>query len=139
MSIDELLVDRLGIDINQGIWARSLQKFNVDTGEDRDELDCFDAYACKVSVKANQGDNIVKNISGCVVATTKGLAVLGAQEGRFPLTMFIKKQDMRVLQVSDRLLSTIGTITTNSMTVELTVPKKVSTKFEAMLNRTRNT
>ena len=138
MNIEQMIQNNLGIDTSKDIWASAFKKFKVDTGEDIGELKCFDVYSCKISARNIQGEELVKGISGCAAATTKGLVILGVQENKFPVTLFLRKNEIRVLQVNDKMFNTIGTLITDKLTIDLTVPKKFSTKFEGMLNKARN-
>lgn len=133
-----MMKDDLGIDTDQDIWVSAIKKFKVDTGENLSALKCIGICSCKISTRTSKGDEVVKGISGCAAATDKGLVVLGVEEGKFPVTLLIKKNNIRVLQFNSKLLSATGTITTDSSVIEMVVPKKSASKLEVMLNKARN-
>ena len=138
MNIENMIKDNLGIDTDQDIWVSAIKKFKVDTGESLDTLNCIGICSCKISTRTSNGDEVVRGVSGCAAATDKGLVVLGAEKGKFPVTLFIKKNNIRVLQFSSKLLSATGTVTTDSSVIEMVVPKKSASKLEVILNKARN-
>lgn len=135
MNIEELLNNNLGIDTTQEIWVRAFRKFRIDTGEKVEQLECLEGYNCKITLRTNQGKDLVKGIQGCVIDTTKGLVVFGVQFKELPITLLIKGKSIRVLQISNKFLNTVGTVRTDDLVIEFTVPKKFSTQFEVMLSR----
>lgn len=138
MDVESMMRDNIGIDTDKDIWVSTIKKFKVDTGENLNALNCIEMCSCKVSTRTSRGDEVVKGLSGCAAATDKGLVVLGVEEGKFPVTMLIKKNNIRVLQFNSKLLSATGTITTDSSVIEMVVPKKSASKLEVMLNKARN-
>lgn len=137
MDLDEILGRVLEIDTHQELWARALKKLSINVGDVVERLDCFDAYLCKITVKSNIGKDIIKNFEGCIVMADKVLVILGAQKNELPLTMFIGKSSIRVLQVTKKMFNTIGTIITDNEKIEITVQKKYSDNFEKALNKVR--
>lgn len=138
MLSDVMLQEKFQISKDDATWSFAFKQLAIQLNIKIDEIDCYDAFQCSFNYFDLRGNAQIDNRSGVLLCTEKGILVLSASSTEMPITMIIRKQDIRVVETNTSLFKASVRIIDNNFEYEFKISKKDVSNIEKAINKTRN-
>lgn len=138
MLSDAMLQKKFQISKDDATCGFAFKQLAIQNNIKIDEIECYDAFQCSFNYFDLQGNAQINNRSGVLLCTEKGMLALSASSTEMPITIIIRKQDIRVVEANASLFKASVRITDNNYEYEFKVSKKDISNIEKAINKTRN-
>ena len=137
MQLMEVLISNNTINIESAEWQRVIKQIHIQMTLDIDKLDCYKCLECKFCLKANRSTTKISERSGYFISAKQGLLVICPSTTDLPITMFIDKKQIRVVEHETKFLKGEVNVKTNEDTYCFRGGKKQVAELEKEVNRVR--
>lgn len=135
--IESLTANSISLDSLE--WSMTLKQARVRFPVDIDKINCIKAYSCVFTLE-NTIDSIkINNKQGFVIIADTGIAVLCPLINDFPITSYIPKKDIRVVESEVKLFKSMIRIRTNTEVYVFKCNKEDIKEIEKNINKIRST
>ena len=136
MNIEELLTS-MSVDISSQEWKFALKNMYVNFSVDVKKLECIGGYECTFSRESVSGRKIIGDTDGYIICTNLGILVVCPKKDDFPVTAFISKKDIRVVEADTKFFKSFIKVKTNDDSYIFKIDKKQLKDLEKLVNKTK--
>jgi hypothetical protein len=136
IKLEELL-NQMGISTDATEWKFVLKHIAINFPVDVAKLDCISGYSCKFSHVSSQDVLQIDGKSGYVVGATAGLVVICPAVNDFPITAFVSKKEIRVIESESKMFKAFVRVKTNDDVYIFQCDKKQMKDLENLVNKVR--
>lgn len=137
MQLLEVLIAEGSINIESQEWQRVIKQLHVQLSLDLDKLEFYKCYACKFTLKGNRNTVKIAERSGFFVSAKQGILILCPSTTDLPLTIFVDKKTIRVVEHDIKLLKAEVNVKTNDEVFCFKSGKKQVAEIEKEINKVR--
>ena len=134
---NEVLISEGSINIESQEWQRVIKQLHIQLPVDVDKFDYYKCYACKFALKGNRNTVKISERPGYFVSAKQGILVICPSTTDLPITIFIDKKTIRVVEHETKLLKAEVNVKTNDDTFAFRSGKKQVAEIEKEVNKVR--
>ena len=105
---------------------------------DVDKLDYTKCFACRFTLKSGRNTVKISERNGYFIGATSGILIVCPATDDLPITMYVDKKTIRVVQSESKLLKAELSVKTNEEMYCFKGPKKLVADIEKQVNKIRN-
>ncbi|MBR1393007.1 MAG: hypothetical protein IJ561_04145 [Ruminococcus sp.] len=137
MQLLEVLKTESSINIESQEWQFVLKQLHIQLSVDVDKLDYYRCYPCRFTLKANRNAVKISERNGYFLSAKQGILIVCPSTTDLPVTLFIDKKTIRVVQSESKLLKSEVNVKTNDETFVFRAGKKQCSEIEKEVNKVR--
>ena len=137
MQLLEVLGEESSININSAEWQFAIKQLHIQMPIDVDKLNYTKCFPCRFTLKGNRSSVKISERNGYFIGSTSGILVVCPATDDLPITLFIDKKGIRVVQSESKLLKAELSVKTNEEMFCFKGPKKVVSEMEREVNKVR--
>ncbi|MBR4555462.1 MAG: hypothetical protein IKO27_07700 [Ruminococcus sp.] len=137
MELLEVLKTDSSINLDSPEWQRVLRQLHIQMTIDVDKLDYYKCLPCKFALKSINGSTKISDRPGFFLSAKQGMLIICPSTTDLPITMFIDKKGIRVVQSEIKLLKSEIDVKTNEDMFVFKSNKKGCQDIEKEVNKVR--
>ncbi len=137
MQLLEVLATDNTINLQAPEWQFAIKQMHIQMPVDVDKLNYTKCFPCKFTLKGNRNETKIAEKSGYFIGSSSGILVVCPATDDLPLTLFIDKKLIRVVQSESKFMKAELSVKTNEETFCFKGPKKVVADMEKEVNKVR--
>lgn len=137
MQLLEALATDSSINIQSQEWQRLLKQVHIQLPVDVEKLEIYKCLPCRFTLKATRNTVKISERPGYFLSAKQGILVLCPSTTDLPVTLFIDKKAIRVVEHETKLLKAEVNVKTNDEVFSFKGPKKQCGELEKEVNRVR--
>lgn len=139
MQLQEVLATESSVNISSPEWQRALRQLHIQMPIDVDKLDYSKCIPCKFTLLGGRNDVKISERPGYFISSKSGVLIVCISTTDMPLTIFVDKKQIRVVQHESKFMKSAIIVKTNEDTYSFKAPKKVGEEIDKELNKMRVT
>jgi len=137
MQLIDLLASENSIDLKSQEWERAIRHVHIQMKIDVDKLDYSKCIPCRFTLLGGRNDIKISERPGYFISAKQGILVICTSTTDLPLTLFIDKKSIRVVQHESKFLKAEIIVKTNEDTYSFKASKKIGDEIDKEVNKMR--
>ena len=130
-------ISAAGVSTSSQEWQFVLKHIYINFPVDVKNLNCQKCIPCVFSKNTIVGCSVIKDTQGYIISTETGIVILCPKKNDFPVTDWIPKKDIRIVESESKFLKHSVRLKTNDTSYAFKTDKETAKKIETLINSVR--